>query len=595
MAELSAKRPKEPPIYRIGPFQGVNVSSTPTEINDNQSPDMLNLNIDERGALNKRTGYERLFPTSLGEGKINGLFNYRKDDGSTILLIAHGTKLYTQTGEEQPVEIYSGLADYRTKFFVMAGKCYIQDGTNYLVYDVETVSEIDPYIPTLTISRPPSGGGEAYEDFNLLGAGFKDSFSSDGTATVYQLSLKGLDATTLTAEVNEATMTEGSGFSVNRSTGKVTFNTAPSEGTNNVIITAYKTQTDFPDRIKKCQFNVLFGGSNDTRVFVSGNPDSRNQIWRSGLNDPSYFPENGFYKVGTDSTAVQGFSKQYDYLLIEKENSKWNMRYELPSGAAEPSFPIKPINDQAGTIARDSIEMIENSPISLDKKGVYVVMSSNVRDERNVQHVSENVDSRLLIEPNLDQAVAVDFDKKYWLCVNGNVFVYDYTVGEWYLYDNIHANCFLVIDRTLYFGGEGLVYQFKRKSHTFPYNDDGEAINAHWYSKLIDFKQPEYYKLVKRIYQTIKPNTHTSSTVYIRTDVKGETLVITSRSDKLDFFDIDFDRFGFSVSDVPQQVAKKVKEKKITHFQIKLENKDVDESLGLISIGLKFNYQNEVK
>jgi hypothetical protein len=390
-------------------------------------------------------------------------------------------------------------------------------------------------------------------------------------------------------------MTEGSGFSVNRSTGKVTFDTAPSEGTNNVIITAYKTQSEFPDRIKKCQFNVLFGGSNDSRVFVSGNPDSRNQIWRSGLNDPSYFPENGFYKVGTDSTAVQGFSKQYDYLVIEKENSKWNMRYELPSGAAEPSFPIKPINDQAGTIAKESIEMIEHSPISLDKKGVYVVMASNVRDERNVQHVSENVDSRLLNEPNLDQAVAVDFDKKYWLCVNGNVYVYDYQMGEWYLYDNIHANCFLVIDRTLYFGGEGLVYRFKKKSHTFPYNDDGEAINAYWHSKLIDFKQPEYYKLVKRIYQTIKPNTHTSSTVYIRTDVKGETLVITSRSDKLDFFDIDFDRFGFGVSDVPQQVAKKVKEKKITHFQIKIENKDADESLGLISIGLKFNYQNEVK
>jgi hypothetical protein len=59
---------------------------------------MLNMQIDERGALNKRTGYERVYVKSLGNGKVNGLFHYNKPDGSETLLFSHGTKLYGTTG-----------------------------------------------------------------------------------------------------------------------------------------------------------------------------------------------------------------------------------------------------------------------------------------------------------------------------------------------------------------------------------------------------------------------------------------------------------------------------------------------------------------
>jgi hypothetical protein len=586
---------KEPPLFRIDHFKGINLSSTPTQIDENQSPDMLNMVLDERGALNKRTGYERVFQTSLGVGAINGMFQFRKNDGTTVFLLAHGTNLYSQSGSNQPVSIYSGLANAKVKFFVMGGKCYIQDGTNFLVYDGTTVTSVESnsFIPTLTISRPPAGGGEKYEDFNLLGAGFKDSFSADGTATVYTLSLKGLDATTVKAEVNGTTINEGSGLTVDRTNGKVTFGTAPAAGTNNVIITAYKTTAGLKDRIKKCCFNVLFGGSNDTRVFISGNPNFKNQIWRSGLSDPTYWPENGFYKPGSDNDAVQGFAKQYDYLVIYKETSTWNMQYDLNNGS--PTFPLKPINDQVGAIASESIQIIENNPIALDSKGLYSVTASNIRDERNVQHLSTNVNAKLLRESNLKNAISVDFDRKYWIAINGNVYVYDYQINEWYLFDNIPATCFYIIDDYLYFGGEGLAYKFKRRRDLLPYNDDGVAINAYWYSKLINFRVPERNKIVNRIFYTLKPDVHTSANLYIRTDQKGEKFINTSRMDQVSFFNFDFNKFTFMTSDIPQEVAKKVKEKKITHFQLKLENNSLDESLGVISLGIKYALQNEVK
>ncbi len=88
------KPPKEPPLYRIDSFKGINVSTTATQIEENQSPDMLNIMLDERGALNKRTGYDRVFLNPLGAGQVNGLYAYRKHDGTIDMLIAHGNKLY---------------------------------------------------------------------------------------------------------------------------------------------------------------------------------------------------------------------------------------------------------------------------------------------------------------------------------------------------------------------------------------------------------------------------------------------------------------------------------------------------------------------
>lgn len=505
----------------------------------------------------------------------------------------------TATATVQPAKslkaIWSGLQDSLMDAFVLGGKMYFLNGRDYFCYDGVQCSQVTPYIPTLSISKLPAGGGTLYEDFNLLGAGFKDSFSSDGVAKDYYLSLGGLDATTVTCTVDGVEKVEGTDFTVDRIAGKVTFTTAPAEGTNNVIITAYKTQPGFPERIKKCRFNVLFGGTNDTRVFVSGNPDFPNQMWRSGLYDPTYFPENGFYRVGSDREPITGFSKQYDFLVIEKESSKGNMQYELVNG--EPSFPIKPLNDRTGTIATRSIQIIENNPVSLARTGVHILSQSNVRDERNIQHISSQVDPRLLEEPNLKDAVSVDFDRKYWLAVNGNVYVYDYDINQWYIYDNIHASFFHEFEGVLYFGSsqEGLLYRFKDEEHISAYTDDGEAIRAYWQSKLFDFGMPEYRKLVQGIFLNVKPNVHTSFKLYARTDRKGEELLLTSRMDQVNFFTFDFTRFSFVTSDMPQEIKKKVKMKKITHFQFKLENDVVDESLGIMGTSIKYNIQSEIK
>lgn len=602
MAQFQLK-PQAPFMLRLEPFQGMDVSGVSTQINDHESPDMENMWIDERGSLNKRTGYSRVFPTSLGTGKINGLYEYKQSNGNSIFLIAWGTQLFTQLGNAQPTSIYTGLQNQNILFYTMNNKCYIMDGAKLLVYDGSTVSSVTPYVPTIQISKVPAGGGTANEDFNLIGNLFKDSFSGDGTSKVYQLSLTGLDATTVTATVDNVTKTEGVDFSCDRGNGTVTFINAPAEGTNNVIITAGKTVSGYPDSIMDCTMAIAFGGSNDTRMFISGNPNMPEYVWRSGLYDSTYWPENGFYKF---PEKVRGFSKQYDYLVIHREGGIHQVQYQINTDGVA-SFPSKPINDEIGTIAPGSIQIIENNPTFLSKDGVYMLAKTNVRDERNVVHISLTIDRRLLLENSLNQSVSIDYDKKYWLAVNGNVYVLDYAIktkltpfGKWYIYNNINASCFLEMGGFLYFGSntDGLVYKFySDKDDNNSYNDDGQAIAAYWKSKPLTFNAEERNKRVEGIFIGIKPSGKTSVHMVYETNKKivdlGDNTNI--KFNLFDFAKLDFTNFTFHFSPFPREFFTKLNENKISHFQLTVENDKLNESLTVLSLVVKYSIQSFIR
>jgi hypothetical protein len=601
MAQMQMNAPKPLPLLRLEPFKGMDVSGI--QIDNHHSTDMLNFNINEKGALNKRTGYSRIFPTSLGVGKINGMYEFVKGDGTSVFLIAWGTVLYTQVGNAQPVSIYTGLQNQRVNFFVMNNKCYIMDGANFLVYDGITVSMVTPYIPVIQISKLPAGGGSANEDFNLLGNKFKDSFSGDNTATVYQMSLSGLDTTIVTAVVGTTTVTEGTGLSVDRVNGKVTFTTAPATGTNNVVITAGKTVSGYPERIKQCSFSIGFGGSNDSRIFISGNSGLSEYVFKCGLYDPGYWQENGFYKY---TEKVMGFSKQYDYLIVERLNGKHLISFQITAEGVV-SFPSKPINDKVGTIASGSIQIIENNPVSLSRDGVYMITASNVRDERNVTHISQTIDRKLLLETGLSNALSFDYDKKYWLAINSHVYILDYTQktdrnphGEWFVYDNIPASCFLEMGGFLYFGSssDGLVYRFKKEYDGTAFNDDGAPINAYWTSKPLTFEAEEMTKYVNMLYFSLKPASKTSVDLFYTSDKKENVLISTGKPIQFNLFDfatLDFANFTFYSSSFPKEVTAKVKAKQITHFQLTIKNNKLDESLTILSMGIDYRYQSKVR
>ncbi|MDP4160855.1 MAG: hypothetical protein Q8911_14010 [Bacillota bacterium] len=91
----------EPSPYRIERLDGgLNLRDEQSNILDNQSPYMLNLTCDDRGALSKRPGQTELSNIHLGSGEVHLLFDYRKKDGTIVTLLHHGSELHLVTLEE---------------------------------------------------------------------------------------------------------------------------------------------------------------------------------------------------------------------------------------------------------------------------------------------------------------------------------------------------------------------------------------------------------------------------------------------------------------------------------------------------------------
>lgn len=219
---------------------GLDLEGTEFELPENKTNKCLNVWY-KNGELDKRWGQDYLneleSPEALGHSAYKYLF------GGNIIKHS-GTKLYSQDNLGAITPIFSGLNNAKSRLFKFGDKIYLKQAGKYVQYDGVTASNVTPYIPTVVINRLPSGGGDLLDDYNRLGAGFKNSFNGNGSATAYTLTDTMLDATAVTVTINGVAKVEGVDFAVNRTTGIVTFGVAPASGTNNVIITAYKTDTD---------------------------------------------------------------------------------------------------------------------------------------------------------------------------------------------------------------------------------------------------------------------------------------------------------------------------------------------------------------
>ncbi|OXM17319.1 hypothetical protein [Paenibacillus herberti] len=627
-----------PPELRLGADSqvmlsgGVSYKYDPTQIRDNQSPAMLNMLANDNGSiLSKRDGQAYVFATSLGAGRVNGAYE-RLWMGQRVF--AWGTGLYRQGGSSAPVSLMSGLANTPGTFFAFGGgKLYYLNGSQYVVIDNSfAAANVTGFVPTLTISVPPSGGGTPYQQANLLTPAFKVSFSSDGKATKYYLPVTGMDATAITLTINGAAKTEGTHFTVDRTASPYAFvdfasggspaGVIPTSAPNNVIVTAYKTNPGAADRIRGCRYSIDYGGDNDTRVFLWGNSGYPNRAFRSGLMDPTYWPENEYSDVGSSSERLIACAKHYDKLVYLKERSLYFTSYSNPVtqgfwGASQigASFPLYPINGAIGCDMPGSVQIIDNNIVFFNSElGGFILLQTSLKDERNVQPISGNINGQptrpgLLDLPrsDLQAASSVDFDGRYWLCVGSTVFVWDYRLGPfgssgnvaadeerlpWFPLSGIDAACWTQSDRELYYGSRGAG---RLVSFTANQNDFGQPIKAYWLTKRFSFGLPDWLKTVKKVWFTSKAGGY--STVSIR--------YISERGEKVDEEEVNVNSFRWdlaawdiwtwSVNEYPPPERLRPRTKKVVYFQMEFANASLNENLSLMSLIIQYLIVKKVK
>ena len=141
-------------------FRGVDFRGL--EVNLLRSPDSLNMWKDykETESIRTRPEFKKLWTYT---STVYGIFAY---DGGRFLI--HSGKTLIKRDSRGDTTLYSILEESPSQAFVYNNIFYILDGKNYLQYDGESVKAVEGYVPTTTIARKPMGGGQKYEDVNML-------------------------------------------------------------------------------------------------------------------------------------------------------------------------------------------------------------------------------------------------------------------------------------------------------------------------------------------------------------------------------------------------------------------------------------------
>lgn len=625
-------------VVKIETFKGVDLNSSPSNVETYRSPNAPNMMRDVPGKVRKRQGYEK---TAAYGGRINGVHILKDiEAGEEKELIHAGDKLYLDGAV-----IYEGMADERSVGRQFYGKLFIFDGKKALCYgefeEKEAAAaegeekpkvwevralEDEAYIPTVIISRNPTGGGTTLEPLNLIGRKWKESFLSDGTTKVYQLTTDKLDADAvevriMTKEGEWTDKKEGTDFTVDREKGTVTFTAAPGAspvtGFDNVEITAAKTREGYADKINKCRIMTLYGvnGGMD-RIFISGNPDYPNQDWYCKMNDGFFWGDLWYSTLGQDGSAIVGYIIINDRLAVLKSDAEEGRNVILRKGEIEKDeavFPIIGTLSGRGALGSHAFGHLGSEPLFLTDIGIMAITAADLTGEKYSQSRSYYIDNVLTAEKGLEDAFAYVWRDFYLISTgSGRVYLldglqksydrnspYSHFQYECYYWENVPARVFWEDgEGRLCFGdAEGNAFRFyddvtSQKS----YNDDGVAISARWDTPELGGKLFYKNKNFRRIDFVLAPAIATGANVFAQ--VKGVWSEIFDSGASAMYFDfthINWERINFSTDDTPRTMGGKIKIKKVDKVAFSLRNERINEPFGIYSLALEYTENGNYK
>ena len=216
---------------------------------------------------------------------------------------------------------------------------------------------------------------------------------------------------------------------------------------DNMVVTApVRNDISNMDKVFACSFGEWYGGSAEglsggTRLFLGGNRADKSLILWSALNNPLYFSENTYARVGLDNSEVTAFGKQSNMLIIFKENEIWETHYVQNSTtedaitnqsvydmeANSAYFPLVNISSTLGCDLANTIQLCNNRLVWAHGKKVYTLVSNNQYSENNIFTVSDMIRQPLNSENMSNSNVfACDQSGYYWLFIGNRVYVMDY-------------------------------------------------------------------------------------------------------------------------------------------------------------------------
>lgn len=490
---------------------------------------------------------------------------------------------------------------------------------------VKTDNDLDvPFVPITSVSRLPGGSGDMYQKVNVLTPWRKNQFSADGTSVTYSL-----DTTNITYDneakndikvwINDTYITDKSEYkitAVNAETGTVTFAKAPQKavsGNGNVVILFQKQVDGYKERIDKCTLNTVF----DNRVFFSGNPSYRNQLFHCELNNPEYISDLAYYKDGSDNEAINSLVVGGNTLWVFKDGKEGenNLFYHIPSTSSNSivtstgetdtdtmkTYPVKQAKSSTSCLG-GAINFLDDICF-LTKDGVYALQYSNLSSDIYSLNFlcprSTLVNPRLTNETGYDIA-GVDIYKGY-LCIlsNGHMYLADsrntYSSNkgyeyEWFYFDHLVAGdgkgvYLKSFDGDLYFATDkGQVCVFTSST----YKDGGENMQNYITLKADNFGYNNLLKTTSKRggIAKFKVMSNSAVNVFVKTDKQKDYKYLTSfKNSGFKFLDFTFTGMSFLVDVNNNYQVVKTKQKKFNEIQFLFSGETLSKTANILSDG----------
>lgn len=574
----------------ISGFQGVDFSNNVVDIDTRHSPDSLNMILDEKFRLTKRKGYSVIGTVKTGQ-QIYGMYSI-VIDGETFLFVHIGVQLFRIVNNEAQLQNVALTSQKKTRGFVFNDTLYVIGGDHYIYFDGTEWHDVKEtaYEPTTIIGATPDGAGTAFEAVNLLTTARKNSFKGDGTSTVYHLDSQGINEAVVVSV--DGVVLSQEDYTVDTAEGTITFNTAPkdSNGIDNVVIRfSIPTTTGYKSPIEKCDTYGIYGGDNDTRVFLTGNPEAPNVDYQSGLYDPTYFPDTGYTKVGSSNNRIMGYAKVNDCQIIVKSDNRQSVTHYLRTFSLDSNntayFPIKQGIEGTGAINKSFVNLFGKT-LYLSNEGLVYIQNTSVDSQYVTKNVSKRINGKLTKEKNLENASLSVFEDKIFISVNGHCYVGDNRLFsseygfEWQLWD-IKIDFIGNIDDTLYFS-----YKDDTQDTAFickfdnSLNDNTFPIKSYWKTGLMDLGTSEYYKNVTNIYLGLTPLDQTQKCDFGYYNEDGYSLI---------------DNIEFEPCEVAEIIGTGEKVKKTEYLQLEVKNDEKDGILSVERMIVNFDVNKKIK
>lgn len=508
---------------------GMNDKVSPLLLENNEAAAIQNMNMLEKGTLQKRHGYTKRFASTFAAGPVRGLTNYRKENGTSRLVFGADGKLFydqpnfsqlydaqsewestgvlrsgvttTETsGDVKPVigtksalgflslgaqksASLGGTREHREKVWrtQTLDLTGISDPTTGRVVSTKTT----PSGTTIVMETRSSADGVTWGAWSALGVG--DTITSPGTDRKMQFRLR----------FNSTAGLRASAQSVNilfdQTSTATTLSTGYSTTARWDFATANDTLWIVNGEVAKKWDGTTFGdmaGSpplgkfvvfHKQRLFIAGASAARSRVYFSDVGAPETWGALSFIDVGKgDGDAITGLAVLNDVLIITKDNSVW-----LLSGDSSSTFVLRRATDEGGCTVKQGIALIKDTLAWLGKDGIRLF--DGVRSALGSEKISTTF--RGLNERQLAQAAGIFWgpEQHYFISVpegasvtNNVVLVYDALRTAWTVYRGIPAGEWCIFrqynEDTLVFGSSttGQIYSMD----TTGYSDDGAAIDA---------------------------------------------------------------------------------------------------------------------